>query len=262
MSDDNAPDMTTGAEGTVMRTPMGETARETMGQTAAGGSAAPPGNNAAATAGTARGQTGDEIGGESGAGAGNKAEVADWTSALPESLREAAKSAGSPEALQAALKHGLAHNPLSRVEDVRIEAPKGAALDEEGARWFKETAVKAGLSNAQVRALVEDYNAQAATLQEGMRRSAEAELRAEYGHGYEVRLSKAQDVCRRFNKLTDGGLDPILQSGLGNHPGFIRFMMAISDTVSESGMPGNSQTGGPGPMSTEDFLKYNVFNNN
>lgn len=184
----------------------------------------------------------------------------DWLTALPESLRGVAQDADSLDAVQAALKHGLTHSPLSRVDDVSIEAPEGAVLDDEGAQWFKETAVKAGLSNVQVKALVDGYNAQAAVLQESLRQSAEAELRAEYGAGYESKLAKASDACKRFNEMTKGGLEPILQSGLGNHPGFIRFMMAISDAVSDSSMPGSVHSSASGPMSTEEFLKRSVFN--
>jgi hypothetical protein len=57
-----------------------------------------------------------------------------------------------------------------------------------------------------------------------------------------------------------GRLTPLVESGWGNHPAFVEMMAHVGEMLGEdavgAAMPAG---GGSGPMSTEDFLRREVF---
>lgn len=178
----------------------------------------------------------------------------DWRENLPESLRGAVGDMQDAEAITEALKRGLSHVPLASAQDVKITAPDGAVLDDADLGWFKDLAVQNGMSQGQVDALVNGYNGFAEQIKAIQLATTETALKAEYGTRYAEVMAKANDTCRKFNEMTDGGLSGVLEAGLGNHPGFIKFMIALSESVSDSSLPGLPKGGAETAMSTADFL--------
>tara|TARA_Y100000310_G_scaffold63425_1_gene58852 strand:+ start:4437 stop:5240 length:804 start_codon:yes stop_codon:yes gene_type:complete len=141
----------------------------------------------------------------------------------------------------------------------RPDEPAGYELGDEATGdfvdWFRGVAHASGLSNRQAQQLVagyEDYfqgQTQAGAEQIASRRAEiETELRQEYGRGYDDRMSRANDLMKEFDapdlteiKLADGGL-------LGDHPELVRFMVRLSDyvteQVSEDGLAGRDSRPG------------------
>ena len=120
--------------------------------------------------------------------------------------------------------------------------------------------MKLGLSQGQVDALIAQRDSAEEKAMLELRQESEGRLRQEYGDKYAAVIGRADDTLRLFNQKTGGALDPLIRQGLGNHHGFIKFMIALSEAVSPSSLPGNPS--GPAPeasMSTEAFLNA-VFN--
>jgi len=187
------------------------------------------------------------------------AQAPDWTAALPESLRALAAQAQNLAGLEAAVKHGLAHKPITRPEEVELSLPDG--VDAAHMDWLRAVAVEQGFSRTQIAGLMDACAREAAAQPARMRAAAEKTLRAEYGEDYEDKIARAKDACRRFDRMS-GGTDEapgplfrMLEMGLGNHPDFIRCMAAIAEAVSDSAVPGaGSSGGGSEALSTEQFL--------
>ena len=192
------------------------------------------------------------------------APATDWATALPESLRPLAAEAKDMAGLEAALKRGLAHIPLENADDVEVPLPEGIDAEQlkVNTKWFRDLAVEHKFSKSQVKALVDAYNKEVMAAPARMSQEAEKTLKAEYGDEYAAKIARANDVARRFDQMcggTDtepGALGKILRMGLGNQPDFIRAMVMISESVSDSAMPGVSHGGGGGveAVSTEQFL--------
>ncbi|MDL2267199.1 hypothetical protein LJC46_04330 [Desulfovibrio sp. OttesenSCG-928-G15] len=175
----------------------------------------------------------------------------DWTESLPESLRDIAKGAGSLEKLESALKHGIANVPVSGVEEIDLKDFGG-----DDAKWFTEAAVKSGLSSGQINGLVQAFAVEKDAFMERQRIATEKSLKAHYGESYAEKLAIANDTVRRFNDMSGGAFDPILEAGLGNNEAFIRAMVTIAESVSDSSLPGfGAGAGGDAAMSTEAFIK-------
>jgi hypothetical protein len=64
------------------------------------------------------------------------------------------------------------------------------------------------------------------------REDSEAALRSEFGAAFEAKVSKAQGLINKFG--TDE-LKQLLDSGLGNNPAVVRFMVKVADSMSEDG---------------------------
>jgi hypothetical protein len=184
----------------------------------------------------------------------------DWTATLPESLRGMAGEAKDMAGLEAALKRGLAHLPVATADDVEVPLPEGVDPAQANLGWFRDVAVQAGFSRGQIKALAEAYNKEVAEAPARLAAVAEKTLKAEYGDEYAAKIARANDAARRFDRMcggtddTPGALAQILRLGLGNHPDFIRTMVAIGESVSDSALPGVSHGGGSEAVSTEEFL--------
>jgi hypothetical protein len=196
-----------------------------------------------------------------GAGAGKSPAAPDWTASLPASLRGVAAQARDMAGLEAALKRGLTHIPVTKPEDLDIPLPEGVNAAEVSDAWFRELAVQQGLSKGQAKALTEAYNRELTAIPERLRAVAEKSLRAEYGEDYEAKIARANDTVLRFDRMSGGTEENpgpfvrMLRMGLGNHPDFIRVMVAVSESVSDSALPGVSLGGGGADaMTTEQFL--------
>ena len=114
-------------------------------------------------------------------------------------------------------------------------AEPGEMLD-----WFQNTAHAAGLNPRQAQQIFDEYNEYVGTATaasdeqiESYRTGIETELRQEFGNQFENKMNAANDLLQEFDapdlteiQLADGTL-------LGDNPELVRFMVRISDFVSE-----------------------------
>ncbi len=185
----------------------------------------------------------------------------DWLAAMPEAFREALQGMSGPEAALDAFRRGAAHVPLASVGDVKIALPEGGGFNDDTVGWLKAAAVEHCLSQTQLDAVVNGYNKYVENIGEVLKKSTEASLRAEHGLCYNEVMARASDTCRKFNEMTNGEFTHLLSAGLGNHPAFVKFMVAVSEAVSDSALPGTPKGSGDAAMSTTKFLEE-VFKHN
>ena len=179
----------------------------------------------------------------------------EWLAALPESMREAGKSAGSIEEMQEALKRGMEHAPIAKLDDVDLEGLSPDAIDID---WLKGLAVKGGFSPQQVATVKEALLTQEAEATDKLRESSETHYRKEWGGKYDERMNRLNDVCKKIDgpEYLNGKLKPFLEMGYGNHPTVIAIMDFVAEHISPSPMPGTSPGGGSAAeaMSSEAFI--------
>ena len=201
---------------------------------------------------------------ESRTGRAGETNTEDWKAALPESLRSLAGNAQNMAGLEAALKRGQAYTPVTSADEVEIPLPEGAdpAQAREGSQWLRDLAVQHGMTNAQVKGLVEGWHKEIAAIPDKLKTRCEKNLRSEWGGDYEAKLAKTEDMVRRLDGFCGGTADKpgalgeVLALGLGNHPDFIKAMAVIAENISDSALPGVSNaSGGSEAVSTVEFLE-------
>lgn len=179
-----------------------------------------------------------------------------WTGGDPEGALGGADALQSgysrPDALSGA--EAGSSLPLRNVADVKISTPEGAAVNEQNVGWLKEAAVAHGMSQRQLDAVVQGYNQFTEQASAALKVQAESSLKKEYGARYGEVMARAGDACRMFNHMTGGEFSGLIEAGLGNHPGFIKFMIAVSEAVSDSALPGTPKGSGDAAVSTGAFL--------
>ena len=133
----------------------------------------------------------------------------------------------------------------------QLTMPEGVELDssEDMTKWYKETAHKTGLTTKQAQALYSEYMAYANSMVqtdenrlERSRTEGESALRKEWGAAYETRVKEAVAPLR--NHADKEFLDYLDTSGLGNHPGMLKFLHKISKTLGEDTVNDPSQNNG------------------
>lgn len=132
--------------------------------------------------------------------------------------------------------------------------PEGLAANPELVGWFKETAHKVGLTNAQAQILSDEYNSMAAVAEqtpddraleaEAAEQAGIRELQKEYGKAFDSRIGVAKAVLQEHGGA--GLLELRLEDGrpLGSHPDLVRtfanvgsFLQARLGEDSIKGMP-------------------------
>ncbi|MGX7950542.1 hypothetical protein [Oleidesulfovibrio alaskensis] len=147
------------------------------------------------------------------------------------------------------------------VEEYAITLPQevpvsGGLLDE-----FKGFCAEAGLSPAQAQRAADFYVSRLMRETAQGRADCEHVLRSEvFGQNYDERLAGARRALVSLDGRMRGRLTPLVESGWGNHPAFVEMMAHVGEMLGEdavgAAMPAG---GGSGPMSTEDFLRREVF---
>jgi hypothetical protein len=185
-------------------------------------------------------------------GASAESNASDWAQSLPESLRSYAGQAKDLAGLEDAVKRGLAHTPVGKVEDIEITPPDGVDMGDMD--WFKQVAVEQGFSKGQIDALIKGYGAQVSAMPELMRQAAEKDLRAAFGQDYDKKIAVAKDAAKRLDEMSNGAFKPLVELGLGNHPAFVKAMVTIGEAISDSALPGGNNGAGDSAVSTEQFI--------
>ncbi|SHN62918.1 hypothetical protein [Desulfovibrio litoralis] len=90
----------------------------------------------------------------------------------------------------------------------------------------------------------------------------EAILRQLWQGNFQRRLNLARHAAHVMDKRLGGRLAALLAAGLGNNPVFAELMALVGESLSEDSL-GLNNTGSDlfRPMSTEEFLRTEVFNN-
>ena len=108
---------------------------------------------------------------------------------------------------------------------------------------LKETAAKLGLLPQQYEKFVETYvqtlQQQQEVIQQQiqeMQQQAVQQLQKEWGINFDTNMQKAQTVYEKLPEDLQGMID---NSGLGNHPEFIKLMAALADSVFEGSNKAN-----------------------
>lgn len=112
------------------------------------------------------------------------------------------------------------------------------AVPEEAAKWYKDLAHKAGLTNQQAKEVFESYvnlerqaNERMQAQRAEFKSQAEAELRREFGQGYTQQLQLAKSAVKAFGG--DEVLKALNETGLGNHPSVIKMLAKIGENLLE-----------------------------
>ena len=215
----------------------------------------------------------------------------DWKEALPEDLRSHDALASIKDVGNLAKSYVHAQSMIGRDkiaipgkhsspedwDDVytRLGKPDEAAgydvnfaddADKGLTEWFKATAHKAGLNNAQATLLAKDYDEfiqSPAAAQEpdygALQSAARETLRKEYGQKFDENMGLAKSVLAKFG--SDAMSEVMLADGsrLGDNPDFIRaFVNAgefIRSSISEDAFEGMSKPqGGMTPAEVDDQL--------
>ena len=135
-------------------------------------------------------------------------------------------------------------------EGYALKKPEGATdYSEDAAKWFRETAHKAGLTAKQAGLVHDGFVAlagQGAQAQAQARTQARTEtetaLKQEYGVAYDARLELSRRAMVQF-----GGEELkayLEQSGLGNHPALVKAFVKIGALIGEDGLKGGKPAGG------------------
>ena len=146
----------------------------------------------------------------------------------------------SPEEVRAYhAKLGVPDNPGGYT--VKPALKEGQSWDGEAETSFRTVAHKAGMTPGQLKAVLDwyaDYSDQAVQKMSGNNAQAiekgMAELKSKWGASADRYLAGAQRVVR---ELGDPELVSYLEeTGLGNHPGFVRFAAKIHELMAEDGI--------------------------
>ncbi len=122
------------------------------------------------------------------------------------------------------------------------ELPEGMIFNEERVKKFAELAHKNGIPKQAFEAIVSAYNedqiAEYKEMQKAQQKfydDAVVALKTDWGEDYEPNLSKADSVVDKvfgpeFKKL-------VKETGMGNHPDFVKGMYALSQSIGERSLP-------------------------
>jgi len=122
-----------------------------------------------------------------------------------------------------------------------VKLPDGfPPIQKEKAEAFKQKAHELGLLPHQLEGLYDWYANDMASefnafneSREKSRSEAEVALRNEFGKGFDAKIQLAKGVLEKFG---DDNLKSLIDSGLGNDPAMIRFLVNIGSKMGEDGM--------------------------
>lgn len=154
--------------------------------------------------------------------------------------------------------------PLADPEAVSIVFPEGMPVDEAMLNSYRRFCVDSGLNARQAQEAADFYLAEQARRMGEERESSLRSLREGAWAGrFEERLAQANYATHVLDRQMGGRLRPLLAAGLGNNGVFAEMMAVIGESISEdafSAQPG-AYAASTAPMSTEEFLRTEVFRN-
>jgi len=154
--------------------------------------------------------------------------------------------------------------PLADPGEVSIVFPEGMPVDEAMLNSYRRFCVDSGLNARQAQEAADFYLAEQARRMGEERESSLRSLREGAWAGrFEERLAQANYATHVLDRQMGGRLRPLLAAGLGNNGVFAEMMAVIGESISEdafSAQPG-AYAASAAPMSTEEFLRTEVFRN-
>ena len=127
---------------------------------------------------------------------------------------------------------------------------------------FKDFCAQTGLSAEQAQKAMDFYAHEQVSAMGQAGELCEMSLRSHWKEQFSQKIYAAKQACAAFDKRMNGRLMPLVEAGLGNNPVFGELMAEIGSALSEDsfvashGAPAQDKA-----MSTEDFLRKVVFNN-
>lgn len=135
-----------------------------------------------------------------------------------------------------------------------INLPKDSKFDPAFLTSYKDVALKAGILPKQAQALMEWYQGEAGKAQAGQAGQVEAQaqaqkvesdkalasLKEEWGKNWDQNVSRAQGAVREFGSPELSAL--LNQTGMGNHPAFIKLFSKMGGVLQEDTLKGNGNT--------------------
>jgi hypothetical protein len=161
--------------------------------------------------------------------------------AKPEEHEAFAKAIGRPDAPEGYELKGMS-------------MPEGLAEDEKLIDWFSKTAHEVGMPKAAARKLVERYNEMLSTelkasdeARNKVREEAKSHLKQAWGDKAPENLEKVKRLVVKF--AGEEGLKRLVELGVGDDPGFLKFMLAVGaphfeDSAFEGGKFSSANRGG------------------
>ena len=146
-------------------------------------------------------------------------------------------------------------------EEYELGVPEGQEPDKELDGWFRDLAVKTGLSKDQANMQFEAFNKLIADGNKAIednniaaKKEVEKELRKDYGKEYEANMAKAG----RFMKIL--GVPDILtsinQTGLENDPRFAKIFVTMGQLISEDSLSKAPIVGGTPKKKSQAEIMY------
>ncbi|MFV0421686.1 hypothetical protein [Oleidesulfovibrio sp.] len=147
------------------------------------------------------------------------------------------------------------------VEEYTITLPEQLPVKDELLQDFKGFCAETGLSPEQAQRAADFYVSRLMQDRIGCRADCEHALRnGVFGNAYDDRLAGARHALTSLDGRMQGRLAPMIEAGWGNHPVFVEMMAHVGEMLGEDALGASlSGGGGVGPMSTEDFLRQEVF---
>lgn len=183
--------------------------------------------------------------------------TADWKQQLPESWRGELGDAVSQEDALAALKRGLAYNPVADTKalDAVFE---GVEVDEAMNADFRKLAVEHGLTEGQVKALLKFEGEAFAAMEQRYVEEATNTLKQAWGGDFERKSNEAVAAMLRFDKSMGGRLSEWLggADGVKNSPVVMELLAVAGRAISEDSIGGgNSAASSDKPETAEDMFR-------
>ena len=186
--------------------------------------------------------------------------VVDWKQQLPEAWRGELGDAASMEDALAALKRGLAYQPVGDVKDLD-KAFEGMDVDAAMNADFRKLAVEKGLTTEQVNSLIK-FEAEAfAAMEKRYVEEATAALKQAWGGEFEARSNEAMAAMLRFDKSMGGRLSAWLggADGVKNSPVVMELLAVAGKAISEDSIGGGIAAPADNKTETAEEMFSEIF---
>jgi len=127
--------------------------------------------------------------------------------------------------------------------EVTIPQIENVQFSDNDVSGFLDVAHKSNLNSDQVNAVLEFDGQRQAAIAQGRidhRNEAESTMKSEWGNAYSQNVTMALQAAEAFGG--DGFKDFLNETGLGNHPEFIRFAYNVAKEMSEDDLVGGGDT--------------------
>lgn len=141
--------------------------------------------------------------------------------------------------------------------------PEGMPVNSAMLDAYRDFCMESGLTQEQAQKAVDFYLTQQSEGLAAERESSLELLRTTlWGGRFEEKIARANHAVRSLDQRMEGRLMPVVEAGLGNNAAFVELMSIVGESISEDSFAAaaGAPFGAPAPMSTEDFLRYEVFN--